>query len=213
MTGTAPIKLVVLGVVLAGLTLTFDLSAPLGVAGGVPNVALVLLGAWFPRIWHLFFLTGVGSVLTMVGFFLSPEGGILWVVLTNRILALFAIWVTAFLIAMSKKAEIQLREREEELRRVSRLGDMGQMSAALAHELGQPLAAIGNYIQAATRLLENSGAVGTERVRDNLEKAAAQGGRAGQIIHSLREFIEKGGKRPGNPPFLNGSISASVFAR
>jgi hypothetical protein len=29
------------------------------------------------------------------------------------------------------------------------------------------------------------------------------------MLHAGREI----GKRPGNPPFLNGSISASVFAR
>ena len=192
MTSTVPIKLVVLGVLLAGLILTFDLSLPLGVAGGVPYVALVLLGTWFPRIWHLFFLAVAGSVLTLVGLFLSPEGGIPWVVLTNRILALFAIWITAFLIAIRKKAENQLREREEELRRVSRLGDMGQMASALAHELGQPLTAIGNYIQAASRHLERSGEDGLDKVQGNLEKAVAQSNRAGQIIRSLREFIEKG---------------------
>ena len=39
----------------------------------------------------------VGSIFTIIGFFSSPPGGELWKVLTNRVLALFAIWTVAVL--------------------------------------------------------------------------------------------------------------------
>jgi len=106
----------ILAAALALVVLGFDLSLPLGVAGGVPYVALVLLGIWFPRRKDIFILAVIGSALTIIGYFLSPAGGIHWMVLTNRGLALFAIWVTAFLIASRKQTEDTLRENERMLR-------------------------------------------------------------------------------------------------
>ena len=93
-----------------------DLSLPLGAAGGVPYVALVLLGIWFPRRNDIFVLAVIGSILTILGYSQSPPGDIHWVVLINRGLALFAIWVTAFLIASRKRSEDALQENEKVLR-------------------------------------------------------------------------------------------------
>ena len=36
-----------------------DLSLPLGVAGGVPYVALVLVGWWFPKRWTIVLLAAI----------------------------------------------------------------------------------------------------------------------------------------------------------
>jgi PAS domain S-box-containing protein len=94
-----------------------DLSLPLGVAGGVPYVALVLVGWWFPHRSYIFVLAAVSSVLTVAGYLFSPEDGIPWVVLTNRFLAFFAIWVTAVLTALAKGAQEALQASNEELER------------------------------------------------------------------------------------------------
>jgi two-component system sensor kinase FixL len=91
-----------------------------------------------------------------------------------------------------QKAERRLQELQAELVHVSRLSAMGQMGAALAHELNQPLTAISNYLQAARRLLDQSALELPPRVDEVLEKAAAQAGRAGHIIRRLRQFVEKG---------------------
>ena len=95
-----------------------DLSLPLGVAGGVPYVALVLTGWWFHKRSYIFVLAAVSSVLTAAAYFFSPEGGIAWMVLTNRALAFFAIWVTAVLLYTAKRAEEILRASEEHCRRI-----------------------------------------------------------------------------------------------
>ena len=112
----APNELIVLAAFVASLVLAFDLSLPLGIAGGVPYVALVLLGGWFPRSKHIFILAVVASALTAAGFFLSPTGVEPWVGITNRGLALFAIWITATLIATRKRADKALRESEQKNR-------------------------------------------------------------------------------------------------
>jgi two-component system sensor kinase FixL len=67
------------------------------------------------------------------------------------------------------------------------------MSAAFAHELNQPLTAVTNYVKAAQRLLAADGLAPQQmaRVREAMEKAVGQTLRAGTIIRSLRDFVEK----------------------
>jgi two-component system sensor kinase FixL len=89
--------------------------------------------------------------------------------------------------------EQRLQELQSELLHVSRLSAMGQMSAAIAHELNQPLTAILNYITAAQYLIAASGHTGDklQNAGEAMEKAAEQTARAGAIIQRLRQFVEK----------------------
>ena len=96
-TGPLPLGLIALSLALAAGGFAFDLSLPLGVAGGIPYVALVLVGLWGPWRRYIFVLAALASALTVLGYFLSPAGGEHWMVLVNRGLALFAIWAVAFL--------------------------------------------------------------------------------------------------------------------
>jgi len=85
----------------------------------------------------------------------------------------------------------RMQEIQNELLHVSRLSAMGQMTAALAHELNQPLTAVLNYINAARRTAANVDEPQTQRMLELLDKAATQTSRAGQIIRQLRAFVEK----------------------
>ncbi|MBX7200074.1 MAG: PAS domain S-box protein [Rhodospirillaceae bacterium] len=87
------------------------------------------------------------------------------------------------------ESERHLQRLQSELLHASRLTAMGEMSAALAHELNQPLTAISNYAKAARRTLAG-GAAKIEDARGMMDKAAAQALRAGQIIKRLRDFVE-----------------------
>jgi two-component system sensor kinase FixL len=65
---------------------------------------------------------------------------------------------------------------------------MGQMAAGLAHEINQPLAAIGNYVAACQRLLEKEK---PEEAIAAAQKASDQVRRAGEIIRRLRDFVRR----------------------
>jgi len=104
-----------LSVLVALAIFIFDVSVPLGVAGGVPYVALVLIGLWMPNKRSLMFLAFAGSSLTVAGYFLSSAAGIHWMVLTNRGLAFFAIWSAAFLAYQRKQGEEDLQRAHDEL--------------------------------------------------------------------------------------------------
>jgi two-component system sensor kinase FixL len=89
-------------------------------------------------------------------------------------------------------AERRIEQLQGELMHVARLSELGQMGAALAHELNQPLSAIVNYLQAGRRMLQTAETPAPPRVSETLEKAAAQAERAGQVIRRLREFVSRG---------------------
>jgi two-component system, LuxR family, sensor kinase FixL len=75
---------------------------------------------------------------------------------------------------------------------ISRLTALGEMASALAHELNQPLSAIGNYMKGSRRLLETSTDQQSAILREAMDKAAEQSLRAGQIIKRLRDFVARG---------------------
>jgi len=93
---------VLIGATIA-LVFSLDLLLPLGVAAGVPYVLPVLLSIWSRRNAATYAVALTGSLLTVAGFALSPPGGELWKVVANRILALFALWVTALLCIWQKR--------------------------------------------------------------------------------------------------------------
>ena len=87
--------------------------------------------------------------------------------------------------------EERFHRLSNDLAQVSRLGMMGEMAGALAHELSQPLSAIVNFLGAADLMLEG-GAPDRERLHSAIHRASEQSTRAGEIIRRLRAFILRG---------------------
>jgi two-component system sensor kinase FixL len=77
---------------------------------------------------------------------------------------------------------------KEQLIHAGRVQELGQVSAGIAHELNQPLAAMQNYASAAKRLIERGDGVGASQA---VAKACEQATRAGDIIQRMRNFVEK----------------------
>lgn len=100
---------------------------------------------------------------------------------------------TAFVRDLSERQQVEtrLQELQSELVHVSRLTALGEMASALAHELNQPLSAIGNYLMGSKTLLRRED-VPLDRVRDAVEKSGLEALRAGEIIRRLRDFVSRG---------------------
>jgi len=88
-------------------------------------------------------------------------------------------------------ADARLQEVRQELFHAARLSAAGQMAAALAHELSQPLTAAANSVAAARRLLAKGGE-GIVTASEVMGEAGEQILRAGQIMRRLREFVSRG---------------------
>jgi PAS domain S-box-containing protein len=91
-----------------------------------------------------------------------------------------------------QRADVRFQELQSELFHAARLNAAGQMAAALAHELNQPLAAAINFVRAAQRQLATGSrdkVVTSSRIMD---QAAGEVLRAGQIMRRLRDFVRRG---------------------
>jgi signal transduction histidine kinase len=83
------------------------------------------------------------------------------------------------------------RAARDELAHVSRVATMGELAAAFAHELNQPLAAIRANARAGRNFLDRPGDVHGE-VTGALEDIGDDAGRAQEIIANLRRLMRKG---------------------
>jgi PAS domain S-box-containing protein len=90
----------------------------------------------------------------------------------------------------AEEAFRRYREVEMELAHANRVAAMGQMSASIAHEVNQPIAAAITNAQAAVRWL-SADQPNLEEVRQALNRIVANGNRAGEVIARIRAFVRK----------------------
>ena len=93
-------------------------------------------------------------------------------------------------ISQREEAERNLQVAEQSLAQSSKLAALGEMSAAVSHELNQPLAAMRTYLAGAKLLLKRrrpEEAIGSFQRIDDLI------GRMGAITKQLKSYARKGG--------------------
>ncbi|MFW5654682.1 MAG: sensor histidine kinase [Roseicyclus sp.] len=93
-------------------------------------------------------------------------------------------------IAGRQRAERNLEEAEQSLAQSQKLAALGEMSAAVSHELNQPLAAMKTYLAGARLLLDrrrfDEASSSFQRIDDLIE-------RMGAITRQLKSYARKGG--------------------
>jgi C4-dicarboxylate-specific signal transduction histidine kinase len=88
-------------------------------------------------------------------------------------------------------AEEVARRSREQVDLLGRVSLLGEMTASLAHELNQPLAAIVNNATAAMQYLQQ-GRLKPEQLEDILNDVVADGRRACDVMQNVRNAIKKG---------------------
>ena len=88
-------------------------------------------------------------------------------------------------------AEEETRRNREQVELLGRVSLLGEMTASLAHELNQPLAAIVNNAAAAMQYLEQ-GRLNPEQLQDILADVVRDARRAHDIMGNVRSAIKKG---------------------
>ncbi len=91
-------------------------------------------------------------------------------------------------VAERRATEAELRRTQGDLVQAGKLAALGQMSAALSHEINQPLAAARNYADSAAILLDR-GEVG--RARGNIDQILSLIDRMATIARHLRNVARK----------------------
>src|SRR5215469_15437015 len=93
-------------------------------------------------------------------------------------------------ITARKQAEIEAKQRREELSHLSRVALIGEMSASIAHELNQPLAGIASNAIAGQRFIDR-GNIDLQEMRDLLADIRADARRASDVVRQIRGMIRK----------------------
>jgi signal transduction histidine kinase len=109
-------------------------------------------------------------------------------------------------------AEVQARHSMAELTQLNRLATAGELSAAIAHEVKQPITAIVTMASAAVRWLSReSPDIG--RARDTMNKVVAAGHHASDVITNVRGLFGKDTqeKTPCDVNKLIGTVLALVY--
>jgi two-component system, LuxR family, sensor kinase FixL len=96
--------------------------------------------------------------------------------------------VAGELVSEGRRTESQLRLHRESLAQVARLGNLGELAAAVAHEINQPLTAAGTYARIVNDALHEGGA-DPLMVAETAQKAAAQIERAAEVVRRLRALV------------------------
>src|SRR5216110_656846 len=102
-------------------------------------------------------------------------------------------------ITARKQAELEHQLQNMELARVGRVAVMGELAASLAHEVNNPIGAIVTNASAGQRLLA-AGKIGAEELTELLADIVADGRRAGEVIHGIRNMVRKGEARRSLTP-------------
>ncbi|WP_417666518.1 sensor histidine kinase [Roseibium sp.] len=103
-----------------------------------------------------------------------------------------------------RRVEEELRTAQRRLARSSRLAAVGQMSAAVAHELNQPLAAMRMFVAGARKLLQGGH---VEAVEENLQEIDSLQFRMATLTQELKRFA-----RPSESRIEMADIRSCVHA-
>ncbi|MEJ8847267.1 sensor histidine kinase [Variovorax rhizosphaerae] len=124
---------------------------------------------------------------------LEPSGGVRWIAARGRAEAGSDHRMTgvALDITARKEAELQAEKDRAALTHMTRVSMMGQMSASIAHQLNQPLAAILGNAEAARKILRHDQPDLAE-VREICEDIISEDRRAAEIIRRLGALFKHG---------------------
>ena len=127
---------------------------------------------------------------------LRPDGDVRWLISRGRYLSnnrgeTSELLGVAIDVTGQVNANLELRSRQQELARLSRVAVMGELTASLAHELNQPLTAIASNAAAGKRFLAG-GSLGPDAIEELLTDVLQDARRAGAVIYAIRHFVRKG---------------------
>jgi len=110
----------------------------------------------------------------------------------NPAVLVYAYDITARKEAEQKRQDLMklAHEQEEQLVHSTRLAELGEMAAAIAHEINQPLTGIRNFAKNASYMIEHD-AGGMDDIKGNLDHISKQVDRAAKIIRQMRQLTRK----------------------
>jgi C4-dicarboxylate-specific signal transduction histidine kinase len=187
-TTNAPV-LPVATAILAACIFILDTVTGLEIAVDVLYVAIVLMSASFCQRRGIIIVSAGCMALTVLSFFLTFTASRGSDVINDGI-GLVAIGATTYLVLRIKSAETAMHSARAQVAHIARLTTLGELTASIAHEVNQPLAAIVTNGNAAVRWLAHK-SPNLQEARQALERIVNNGNRASNIIERIRGLAKR----------------------
>jgi len=181
--------LMVLLAVLTAVIFVLDTITNFEIAVAVLYVAIVLIAVQHLGRRQVVMVAAGCMALTMLSFALTRTGSVASG-LVNCAISLVAIAVTTYLALRAAAAEAAAREAQAQLAHITRVTMLGELTASIAHELNQPLAAIVLNGNAALRWLAGQPA-NLDEANKAAERIVRDAVRATDLIKRLRGLTKK----------------------
>lgn len=175
-----------------------DIQIPLGVAAGIFHVIILIL-AYFTqslKVLNLFTLTSI--ILVLLGFYYSPNGSIMWMVITNRLLSILMIIVVFILLyVIIKKSRYQQYQNENLDKKIlertlelsKRNSELEQFAYISTHDLQEPIRTISSYSQ----LLNETNREGLDEIGiKSIDYIYSASKRMQELIKALLDYARLG---------------------
>jgi signal transduction histidine kinase len=158
--------------------------SPSGVAGFTMGLFALLLGiaALSTARWQIYVTAASASFFEVL---LQAEAG---VSVGARVSAVAVLALLASVLAYASERRIELLVQTS---RSQKLAALGQLSAAVGHDLRNPLAAVANAVFVLRRRLEKAGAL-TEQVAEPLSLAEREVNAARRIVTDILDYTREG---------------------
>src|SRR5665213_285134 len=183
----------IVAVALTATIFVFDTITDLEIAVPVFYTAVILISVRFCNKRGVAFV-GAGCIfLTLTSDFLTTTTSASEAGIINTTISVLAIAVTTFLAIKIETAESAVFEARTQLAHIARVTALGELTASIAHEVNQPLAAMVINGNATLRWL-SAKPPNLEEAKQAIEHIVKDGTRAGEIIARVRAFIKR------NPP-------------
>ena len=191
------IRVSLLLILAAGISVA-DTFTSLEIAVAVFQILVVLIAVNILPPRGVVGIAAVCMVLTVLSYRLTPAGDP-QAGLINCLISLVAIVSTTYLALRMLAATRALHQAREHLEHTARMNTLGELTASIAHEVNQPLAAIANSGNACLRWMAAEPA-NLPKARQALERIVADTHRASEVIARVRGMAQR---QPPTKQWLN----------
>lgn len=193
-------------VAMAGIFVA-DTITDYAIAAAAFYTAVILVATRIMSSVAVVVLAFICTALTLISFFLTQSGAY-EVGIVNTGISIVAIGVTTYLSLRMVAAKAEALEARDRLLRIARVTTLGQLSASIAHEVNQPLAAIVASGGACARWLAQE-PPNLDKARRALDRIVSDANRASEVIARIRALSK--GEAPHRQPFdLKEAVSEIV---
>lgn len=166
-----------------------DTVTDLEIAVAVFYVAVVLMSVRFCRKRGVVAVSAACMVLTLVSFLLTL-GGSFSAGVINGLISATAIAITTGLVLKMENARVAMETAQAHLAHIARITVLGEMTASIAHEINQPLAAVVTNGNACSRWLAAE-PPNLERARGTIDRIVEDAVRASEVIARIRALARR----------------------